>query len=25
MSKGKAVMNVHYVGDIFWATFGASK
>lgn len=25
MGKGKAVMNVHYVGDAFWATFGTSK
>jgi len=25
MSNGKAVMNVHYVGDSFWTTFGTSK
>jgi len=25
MSKGKAVVNVHYVGDSLWATFGVSK
>ncbi len=25
MGKGKAVRNVHYVGDVFWAAFGVSK
>jgi PUA-domain protein len=25
IEKGKAVANVHYVGDMFWAAFGAPK